>query len=156
MTTLEAWRKLAGSRTGRWFFARQVCRRAPYFGTIRPRFVELAPGSCIVTMRKRRAVQNHLGTVHALAIGNLCELAAGMMTDVTVPAGMRWIPRRMSIEYLRKADTDVRAHAHLGSIETWQSGEDVPVPVTVVDATGNVVVSAVITMYVTARRSPQK
>jgi hypothetical protein len=30
-------------------------------------------------MRKRRGVLNHIRTVHALAVGNLCELAAGMV-----------------------------------------------------------------------------
>jgi len=47
---------------GRWLFARLICFRAPYFASIRPRFVELRPGLCQVTMRKRRAVQNHIGT----------------------------------------------------------------------------------------------
>ena len=74
-------------------FARTVCRRAPYFGTIRPRFLELAPTVCRVSMRKRRKVENHIRSVHALAMGNLCELAAGMVTEVTLPANLRWLPR---------------------------------------------------------------
>jgi hypothetical protein len=41
--TLGAWHKRSASRLGRWLFARMVCRRAPYFATIRPRFVELPP-----------------------------------------------------------------------------------------------------------------
>lgn len=147
---LRRWQKLGGSRFGRWLFARAVCRKAPYFATIAPRFIELAPASCRVTIPKRRAVENHLGTVHALAIGNLCELAAGMVTEVTIPGTMRWIPRGMTIEYLRKADSDVTATARLDKNE-WREAGNVGVPVTVVDSRGDEVVRAVITMYVSAR-----
>lgn len=147
---LEQWRRRSGSRIGRWLFARAVCQRAPYFATIAPRFVELAPTVCRVAIPKRRAVENHIGTVHALAMGNLCELAAGMVTEVTIPASMRWIPRGMTIEYLRKAESDVLATARLDKNE-WGDAGNVGVPVTVVDARGEEVVRAVITMYVSPR-----
>jgi acyl-coenzyme A thioesterase PaaI-like protein len=148
--TLKAWHRFGASRFGRWLFARTVCRRAPYFATIRPTFHELRPAICRVSMRKRRAVQNHIGTVHALAMGNLCELAAGMCTEVTIPSTMRWIPRGMTIEYLRKAESGVTAVARLDKQE-WLPAENIGVPVTVTDAAGTEVVRAVITMYVTAR-----
>jgi acyl-coenzyme A thioesterase PaaI-like protein len=147
---LRHWNRLSGSRLGRWLFARGVCRKAPYFATIAPRFIELAPTLCRVSMPRRRAVENHIGTVHALAIGNLCELAAGMVSEVTVPDSMRWIPRGMTIEYLRKADSDVTATARLDRNE-WREGGNVGVPVTVVDTRGEEVVRAVITMYVSPR-----
>jgi acyl-coenzyme A thioesterase PaaI-like protein len=149
---LRSWQRAAGSGFGRWLFGRAVCRRAPYFGTIRPRFLELAPAVCRIGMRKRRGVENHIRTVHALAMGNLCELAAGMVTEVTIPNSMRWIPRGMTIEYLRKAETGVTATARLSKTE-WANGpESVGVPVSVVDESGTEVVRAVITMHVTPRR----
>jgi acyl-coenzyme A thioesterase PaaI-like protein len=149
---LLSWQRASGSRLGRWFFARAVCRRAPYFGTIRPYFLELAPAVCRVGMRKRRGVENHIRTVHALAMGNLCELAAGMVTEVTIPVHMRWIPRGMTIEYLRKAETGVTATARLTKTE-WTTGpESVGVPVSVVDESGTEVVRAVITMHVSPRK----
>ena len=149
---LSAWRRASRSRLGRWLFARTVCRRAPYFGTIRPRFLELEPALCRVSMRKRRAVENHIHSVHALAIGNLCELAAGMVTEVTLPATMRWLPRGMTIEYLRKAESDVTATARLTKSEWSGQSENIAVPVSVVDATGTEVVRAVITMYVSVKK----
>jgi acyl-coenzyme A thioesterase PaaI-like protein len=149
--TLRAWERMRKSSFGRWLFARTVSRRAPYFGTIRPRFLELQPKSCRVAMRKRRAVEDHIGTVHALAMGNLCELAAGLCTEVTIPVGMRWIPRGMTIEYLAKAETDVVATARLDKTE-WAGAENVGVPITVSDANGKEVVRAVITMYVSPRK----
>lgn len=150
---LRAWERASSSTLGRWIFARAVCRRAPYFGTIRPRFLELAPGVCRVSMRKRRAVENHIRTVHALAMGNLCELAAGMVTEVTIPTTMRWLPRGMTIEYLRKAESDTTATARFSKTE-WSGGpENVAVPVSVVDANGTEVVRAVITMYISPKRA---
>lgn len=149
---LRAWQYASGSALRRWFFAQSVCRRAPYFRTIQPRFLELAPALCRVTMRKRRAVENHIRSVHALAMGNLCELAAGMVTEVTIPTTMRWLPRGMTIEYLRKAESDVTATARLTKTEWLGAAENIAVPVSVIDATGTEVVRAVITMYVSPKK----
>ena len=150
--TLRAWIRAQRSSIGRWLFARAVSKRAPYFATIKPRFLDLQPKQCRVAMKKRRGVENHIGTVHALAMGNLCELAAGMCTEVTIPVGMRWIPRGMTIEYLAKAETDVTATARLDKTE-WAGPENIGVPVSVQDANGKEVVRAVISMYVSPRKS---
>jgi acyl-coenzyme A thioesterase PaaI-like protein len=150
--TLKAWRKYCDSSWGRWLFTRLVCRRAPYFSTIRPRFVELRPTLCKVGMQRRRAIENHLGGIHALALGNLCELAAGMVTEVTTPPTTRWIPRGMTIEYLRKAESDVAATARLDKSE-WAAAGNVAVPVSVTDKNGNEVVRAVITMHIAPGRA---
>ncbi len=150
MKALDAWKRLSGSAFGRWVFSRIVCFRAPYFGTISPVFDVLEPGRAIARMRKRRKVQNHIGTVHAIAMANLCELVAGTLTEVSIPLSMRWIPRGMQISYIAKATTNLRAE---GSFPEIVEGEalDVIVPVRVIDANDNVVVKADITMYVSPR-----
>ena len=142
--------KLTRLPLGHWLFTRMVCFQAPYFSSIRPLFRDLRPGSSTVFMGKRRRVQNHIGTVHALAMGNLCELAAGLVMEATLPADMRWIPRGMNIEYLRKAETDVTATATLPE-QTWGAAMDVPVRVSVRDGGGEEVVSATIAMYVSPK-----
>ncbi len=152
-SVLRLYRRLAALPAGRWLFSQAVCFQAPYFGTISPRFVELGPGHCEVRMRKRRGVQNHLGTVHAIAMANLCELAAGTMTEVSVPPGMRWIPKGMTIEYLRKATTGLRAVCRLEQLPTAGVAADLPVTVNVLDEANEAVVRAVITMWVSPRRS---
>jgi hypothetical protein len=96
-------------------------------------------------------VENHLGTVHALAMGNLSELAAGMCTEVTIPAGIRWIPRGIKLDYLAKAETDLTATAQLDETD-WSGAQDVDVPVAVTDAGGTLVVRAVVSIYVSPRR----
>ena len=109
-------------------FSAMIGQVAPYFASIAPQFVELRPGYAEVTFPKRREVLNHIGTVHAIALCNAAELAAGTMIDVSIPKGRRWIPRGMTVEYLAKADGDVRAVAD-GRAVDWNQEGDVIVPV---------------------------
>ncbi len=151
MNALGIWQKLSGTAFGRWLFSRIVCFKAPYFGSISPVFDVLEPGRAVARMRKRRAVTNHIGTVHAIAMANLCEFVAGAMTEISVPRSMRWIPRGMQINYLGKAPTDIRAEGTFPSIVESEA-QDVVVPVVVTDADGSVVVTADITMYVSPKK----
>jgi acyl-coenzyme A thioesterase PaaI-like protein len=150
---LRIWYRWSGVPAGRWLFARLVCWKAPYFATIRPRFERLEPGRCELSILKRRAVLNHIGTVHAIAMCNMAELAAGTATDVTVPLSHRWIPKGMTVEYLRKATTDLRAVATLEPLGETGAASEMPVTVLVTDTGGALVLRAVIRMWVT-RRSP--
>ncbi|HEX4857605.1 MAG TPA: hotdog fold domain-containing protein, partial [Usitatibacteraceae bacterium] len=111
MNLLSLWRRMEPRPLGKWLFSRAVCAKAPYFATIRPRFEVLEPGRAVVSMKKRRAVENHIGTVHAIACCNLAEIAAGTMMEASLPKSMRWLPRGMQVEYRKKAETDLSAHA---------------------------------------------
>jgi acyl-coenzyme A thioesterase PaaI-like protein len=147
------WRRCEGLPFGKAIFSSIICFKAPYFGSIRPRFEEFRPGYARVSMRKRRAVTNHIGTVHAIAMCNLAELAAGTMTEISIPPSMRWLPKGMAVDYLKKAESDVEAHASVAAIDEGP-GRDVPVTVEVKDRAGDVVCRAVITMWVSPRRKP--
>ena len=113
-------------------------------------FDVLESGRAVAHIRKRRVVTNHIGTVHAIAMANLCEFVAGTMTEVSIPRSMRWIPRGMQIEYLGKADTDISAEGTFPDISEIEA-RDVVVPVDVTDRNGIRVVHADITMYVSPR-----
>lgn len=147
---LKYWQSLSSRGVGRWIFSRIVCFKAPYFRSIKPVFDVLEPGRAVAHMKKRRAVTNHIGTVHAIAMANLCEFVAGTATEVSTPKTMRWIPRSMQIDYLGKATSDVSATAIVPVIEDAIT-TDVVVSVDLVDSSGNVVVHADITMYVSSR-----
>lgn len=149
---LKTWRRFSGTAAGRSLFSRIICFKAPYFRSIRPVFDVLEPGRAEAHFRKRRRVTNHIGTVHAIAMANLCELVAGTMTEVTVPRSMRWIPKSMTIDYLRKAESDVRAEATLAPVSEGQA-QDAVVSVDVFDRAGERVVHADITMYVSPKAS---
>lgn len=151
-SALALYRRLADKPMGRWLFSRLICFKAPYFATIRPRFTVLEPGRCVATMRDRRAVHNHIGTVHAIALCNLAELVGGVMTDATIPASMRWIPKGMTVQYLRKAQGTMQATAtpDIPVVESEQ-GYELPVSVDVRDAAGEAVFHARIAMWVSPR-----
>lgn len=149
--TLATWQRLSTKPAGKWAFTRMVCWKAPYFGSIRPAFVELRPGCCEVHMKKRRRVLNHIGTVHAIAMCNMAELAGGTMTEVTVPSDYRWIPKGMTVEYIAKAETGLKAVAEIDPIPTFADAAELPVTVTVTDAANQPVFRAVITMWVSPK-----
>ncbi|MDW5609410.1 hotdog fold domain-containing protein [Mycolicibacterium sp. D5.8-2] len=150
---LKIWNRLQHLPLGKWMFSRAVCLKAPYFRTIHPAIEELRPGYCRVTAPNRRGVHNHLGTFHAIASCNMAELAGGMMTDATIPSTHRWIPVGMTVEYKAQARTAVTAIAHLDSIPEFGSEPiDLTVPVDVSDESGNIFVTARITMRITPRR----
>lgn len=152
MSTLAIWEGLATKPGGKWAFSRLLCVKAPYFGSISPRFEALRPGFCEVHVAKRRPVLNHLGTMHAIAMCNMAELAGGTMTEVTVPATHRWIPQGMTVEYLKKAETDLRAVATpVGEMDLSQPGP-YPVEVVVSDTAGTAVFRARITMWVSPKK----
>lgn len=137
--------------SGNEAFSRKLTKIVPYFSTIDPLFVDLRPGYAEVTMANTPKVHNHLGTVHAIAMCNLAEIAAGLMTDVSIPASCRWIPVGMNVRYLAKATTDLRAIAD-GSTLSWQAGE-IEVPVDIFDTTGLVVCTAKIAVKISAKKS---
>lgn len=149
---LSLYRKLARLPAGKWLFSRAVCFRAPYFASIRPVFDDLRPGRAEAHMKNRRRVRNHINTVHAIAMVNLCEFVAGTLTEVTVPAGMRWIPKGMTVEYLAKAKTGLRAVCQIDPGTEWNAPFDLPVVVNVLDDANQAVVRAVITMWITERK----
>ena len=137
---------------GRWLFGRVVCWRAPYFATIAPHFHVVASSRCEVAIRDRRCVHNHIGTVHAIALCNLAELAGGVVMEAGTPSRMRWIPKGMTVKYLKKAVGTMHAVATPArAIEVRDEGHEVPVDVEVRDPDGTPVFRARIAMWVSPR-----
>ena len=128
-------------------FSNLACQMAPYFSTITPEISELRPGHAVVNVPFRKEITNHLASVHAITLCNAAELAGGMMTDVSIPAGAKWIPKGMTVEYLAKAKSNIRAVAQGEGID-WQTAGDKVVPVDIFDEAGVKVFTANITMNV--------
>jgi hypothetical protein len=151
---LASYRKLSRWPAGRWLFSKLVCRKAPYFASIAPRIEVLEPGHGIATIRHRRAVTNHIGTVHAIALCNLAEFIAGLACEASIPADMRWIPKGMTVEYLKKAVGTMRATAMPGfAPHAADEGYELPFDVAVSDPAGDIVFRARIAMWISPRKA---
>jgi len=154
---LSLWRAatgvpLIGGPVGTRVFSVLFSQKAPYFATVRPRFVALRPDYAELVVPKRRSVQNHLGTVHAIALCNGLEAAMGALAEVSIPADKRWIPKGMDVDYTAKATSDITCTAETDRSQWTGDDPDVPVRVRGVRDDGTVVVEGVIRLWVTPRR----
>ncbi|MGB0133619.1 hotdog fold domain-containing protein, partial [Dokdonella sp.] len=119
--------------------------------SISPRIEVLEPGRCVVRLKQRRSIQNHIGTVHAIAMCNAAELAGGMATEVTIPGSMRWIPKGMSVRYLKKALGELHATARVLAPQDTAIAGDLHAIVEVRNRDNEIVFDADITMWVSPR-----
>ncbi|MDV6327078.1 hotdog fold domain-containing protein [Idiomarina sp. PL1-037] len=136
---------------GRKIFSAMFARKAPYFKTIKPLITELRPNFCQLTFKKRKAVQNHIGTVHAIAVCNGMEMAMGALAEASIPKHLRWLPKGMNVQYLAKTDSDVTIEAS-SSESTWQPGDQL-ISVEAKRSDGTVVAAGHITVYVSEKPS---
>jgi acyl-coenzyme A thioesterase PaaI-like protein len=143
---LELYRAVGNER-----YAKEIAKIAPYFGTIDAQFKELRPGYCALVIPNRAAVHNHLGTLHAIAMCNGVELAAGLTTDVSIPGTRRWIPVAMTVRYLGMAKTDVHVECDGRGID-WSTMGDVVVPVAISDLNQKPILAAEVTMKISEKK----
>lgn len=141
---------LGGSAPGRAVISRAVAVKAPYFTSIAPRFTRFEPGIVEAEVRFRRAVTNHIGSVHAIVMCNLAELVGGCAVELAVAPHLRWIPVGMEVRYESIARTDIRGVGDVRSLDLATPG-DKTVPVEVFDTSGKRVFSAFITMRLSAK-----
>jgi acyl-coenzyme A thioesterase PaaI-like protein len=148
---MDLWKQVTRLPAGKKLFSIVFSQKAPYFASIRPRFTELRPNYAELMIPKRRAVQNHIGTVHVIAICNGLEAAMGSLAEVTIPAGKRWIPKGMEVSYTAKATSDITCIAETDA-DAWTGDDpDLPVRVRGVRDDGTVVVEGVIRLWVTEK-----
>lgn len=149
----KLWNKLNNTTLGRWLFAKIICFKAPYFGSISPRISVLQPNLCEGYFNHKRKVQNHIGTVHAIALCNMAELCAGLMVDVSVPADMRWIPQSMTVNYLQKAKGKMHAKAEpMDNLISNPEGYQAKTKVTISNSNNITVFTAEIVMWISPRK----
>ena len=140
---LGLWRRLEPWPGGKWLFARMLARKVPYTGSIGARVEALSPGHARVSLRDRRAVRNHLDSIHAIAVANVAELATGMAV-LTAAGEARGILVGLHLEYRKKARGTLLAEctcapAVITEPVEWQVTADV------IDNAGDVVATATAT-----------
>ncbi|HVK98663.1 MAG TPA: hotdog fold domain-containing protein [Dongiaceae bacterium] len=147
---LSYWNRLSGLPGGKTIFSKAVQFKAPYFRTVSPIVEELRPNYARLKLKKRRAVENHIGTVHVIAICNLLEMAMGTCAEASIPKNLRWIPKGMTVDYTAKAGSDITGIAEINPAD-WRPG-DLDVKITALDDQGIVVVKGVIKLWISEKK----
>jgi len=109
---LSLWQRFGSSGLGRRFYSCVLTFVAPYTGSIRPLVLQLEPGFCLVELRDRRALRNHLNCIHAIALSNLGELASALAMLAGLPKHTKAIVVKLEIEFLKKVRGRLLAEGH--------------------------------------------
>jgi acyl-coenzyme A thioesterase PaaI-like protein len=143
----DLWNLLSGMPAGKVVFSRLVGRMAPYTGSIHATVTVLRAGYAEVQMPDRRAVRNHLDSVHAIALANLAELAGNLALMYSLPDDARFIVSSLHIEYTKKARGTITAVGE-PPVPRTSARARYDVPVTLRDAGGEEVARAVLSSLV--------
>ncbi|RME69986.1 MAG: DUF4442 domain-containing protein [Planctomycetota bacterium] len=135
------WDLLSPLPGGNVLFSRLIGRLAPYSGSVGAVVEQLGPGRSVVRLDDRRAVRNHLGSVHAVALMNLAELSSGLAFLYALPEDARAILTGLSIDFRKKARGRLRASCEAPVPET-NAQQEFEVEATVRDGRGDVVALA--------------
>lgn len=146
---LNAWEKACQIPGGQWVMSKVIANKAPYFSTVNPKVEELRENYCKISIKKRRIVQNHIGTVHVIAICNAMEMAMGVLAEASIPKHLRWIPKGMEVNYTAKAGSDIACVATVNA-DDWKEG-DLFVKVQAFDTDGVVVVDGQIKLWISEK-----
>ena len=90
-----------------------IRRTVKFVGTASVKVEMLDFNRSIMSLKNRKKVQNHIGTIHATAMALLAETATGMLVGMNIPDGKVPVLKSMKIDYLKRASGDMRAEAHL-------------------------------------------
>ncbi len=119
----ELWDRLSAVPGGKAVFSKAIGRAAPYTGSIDARVRQLQKGFAQVSMNDKRALRNHLKSVHAVALVNLVELTGNLALAYSLPDNARFIVAGLSVEYLKKARGTITAESVAPIVESPEKKE---------------------------------
>lgn len=88
-------------------------RVVPMVGSARIRYEQVSHDQVMVSMANHKAMQNHIGQVHACAMALLAETATGFVTAMNVPDSAVVLIKNIKIDYKRPTQGAMRAVATL-------------------------------------------
>ncbi|AMW04739.1 hotdog fold domain-containing protein [Gemmatimonas phototrophica] len=141
---LANWKRLAPLPFGKRIFSWAVGQTAPYTGSVRGVYTDVRPGYARVELADRRAVRNHLASIHAVALVNLAEMTSGVALMTALPPGARGIVTGLSIAYLKKARGRLVCETHADVPAAVSDHLTHDVQATITDAQGDIVAQATV------------
>ena len=135
---LKLWRQCSALPFGRSIFSALLGMHVPYSGTVGATVITLEPGYVRLALRDRQRVRNHLGSVHAVALTNVGELASGLAMMAALPGTVRGIVRGLSVEFTKKARGTLVAGSRV-TVPEVTGDTDLEVTAEVRDTQGEVV-----------------
>ena len=73
----------------------------PYVGTTGVYYETVEPNQVVVSLNNSKAVQNHIGTVHAVAVTLLAETATGFILGLNLPSDRILLIKSYSVNFYR-------------------------------------------------------
>lgn len=115
-------------------------RVVPMVGSAKIRYIKVTASEVEVTIANHKAMQNHIGQLHACAMALLAETATGFVTGMNVPDSAIVLIKTIKIDYKRPSKGAMRAIATLTAEQQQQMREsergESLVQVTVTDESG--------------------
>ena len=115
-------------------------RIVPMVGSANIRYLQVSHSEVVVKIENHRAMQNHIGQLHACAMALIAETATGFVTGMNVPDHCIVLIKSMHVDFKRPSKGAMTATASLTPeqqqlMQTTARGETL-VSVTVMDESG--------------------
>ena len=92
----------------------------PYVGTTGIYYENVDPNQVVVSLNNTKAVQNHIGSVHAVAITLLAETATGFILGLNLPSDRVLLIKSYSVNFYRPIKKgQIAAVASLSDEQRW-------------------------------------
>jgi len=100
-----------GIRSTLW--SKAFGRVVPMVGSANIRYLEVSHAKVVVKIENHRAMQNHIGQVHACAMALIAETATGFVTGMNVPDSCIVLIKSLKIDFKRPTQGAMTATATL-------------------------------------------
>ena len=106
------------------FFGKMV----KFTGTAGIKIEKLTESESVVSVKNKKSVQNHIGSIHAVASILLAESATGYLVGMNLPDTSVPVIKTIKADYVKRAKGDMKAEARLSQeqidlIRTTEKGE---------------------------------
>jgi len=88
-------------------------RVVPMVGSAKIRYQEISASKVMVSMANHKAMQNHIGQIHACAMALLAETATGFVTAMNVPDSAVVLIKSLKVDFKRPTKGAMTAVATL-------------------------------------------